>query len=47
MKNISKAGYSYIDRWAQDSNGLIWLSYSQVGLLAITPDGLSGEIFFQ
>ncbi|WP_085300547.1 EAL domain-containing protein [Cognaticolwellia mytili] len=45
-ENISKAGYSYIDRWAQDSNGLIWLSYSQVGLLAITPDDYQVKYFF-
>jgi len=45
-KDLSKQGYSYVDNWARDSQGLIWLSYSQVGLLAISPDDYAVQYFF-
>jgi diguanylate cyclase (GGDEF)-like protein/PAS domain S-box-containing protein len=46
QEGLSKEGYSYIDKWAQDSNGLIWLSYSEVGLLAISSDDYQLKYFF-
>lgn len=36
--NISKDASSYVDNWTQDENGLLWLSFTQVGLIALTPD---------
>lgn len=46
QEGLSKEGYSYIGNWARDSQGLIWLSYSQVGLLAIDPQSYQVQHFF-
>ena len=45
-KGLSREGYSYVDNWARDSQGLIWLSYSQVGLVALSPDDYQVQYFF-
>lgn len=45
-KGVSNEGYSYVDNWSRDSQGLIWLSYLQVGLLAIDPNTLEVKHFF-
>ncbi len=45
-KGLAREGYSYIDNWVRDSQGLIWLSYSQVGLLALSPDDYKVQYFF-
>lgn len=45
-ENLPKEGYSYVDNWARDSQGLIWLSYPQVGLIALNPKNFQVEYFF-
>ncbi|MGB2739126.1 MAG: EAL domain-containing protein [Cognaticolwellia sp.] len=45
-EDLSEGGYSYVDNWVRDSKGLIWLSYLQVGLLAINPDDYKVQYFF-
>ena len=45
-KGLSKEGNSYIDHWVRDSKGLIWFSYSQVGVFAINPDDYQVQYFF-
>ena len=46
QKELSKEGNSYIDHWVRDSNGLIWFSFSQVGVFAINPDDYQVQYFF-
>lgn len=45
-KEVSQEGYTFVDNWSRDSNGLIWLSYLQVGLLAIDPDSYEVKHFY-
>jgi diguanylate cyclase (GGDEF)-like protein/PAS domain S-box-containing protein len=46
QKGLPKEGYSYVDNWARDEQGLIWLSYPQVGLIAISPNDYQVQYFF-
>ncbi len=46
QEGLSKEGYSYIDHWSRDSQGLIWFSFSQVGLIAIDPNNYKVQHFF-
>lgn len=45
-EDLSGVAFSYVDNWVRDSKGLIWLSYLQVGLLAINPDDYKVQYFF-
>ena len=45
-KGIPREGFSYVDNWSRDSKGLIWLSYLQVGLIAIDPTSYEVKHFF-
>ena len=45
-QGVSRDGFSYVDNWSRDSNGLIWFSYLQVGLIAIDPRTFEVKHFF-
>jgi len=46
QEGLSTEGNSYIDHWDRDSQGLIWFSYSQVGVFAINADDYQVQYFF-
>jgi len=46
QEGLSTEGNSYIDHWVRDSQGLIWFSYSQVGVFAINADDYQVQYFF-